>query len=463
MEIAHSRTALGPWTLPYCPAATPLSLLDPGPMHASDSPIHCLPAELLAEVFFLLGRSNGTSLRERTMQLTLISSVCSIWRETALCTATLWTSITYRYPRQQATSVAISRVTAYLERSKNASIDVSIVFAAEDPEASQIWGIFLPHLDRCRSLEILCSTKAVARQLLPLPGRLSRLKRLEWGAPSESDDFVTLFDEANEAPLQTLSIFGPVSTSSLSNIVTSALNFVSFTRASIWSWPEVACFLSRCPLVENVHIGFYDDSLSTPQTDKIVIPSLKMLSVVDRLPLSFHHYISIPCLQNLLIRGDGRLDTTAAPATEPCWPLLRSVTLMHMTPCVPENLISLFESNPGISSLSIVSCGQHVAVILLLLLGSINSESPSDLHTRQLSGSITKTARSDILPNLRKLRFQNCRSGYRSGQVGPAIRALLSRRLGLRVECDLRSIECSETMAHNVTNGYGDRFELLRG
>ena len=425
-------------------------------MHNVPATIYRLPCEILAEIF-LYGRDSQASPRWIVHYLASVSEVCSLWRSAAVTTALLWTSVYYNFPTRQLSTITYARLSAYLERSKNASIDVSMVFAAEDANAARIWELIRPHMGRCRYAKLMCPTIALVRMILPLPGRLERLTHFEWGTPPEMGNS---FDAANASPLQSLTIFGPVNNSSLGAMFSEVLSPVSFGRAPNCNWPEVIKFLERCPVVKSIRVGFCQQNGPFRDEAPLTVHTITDLSIVDHFPFSFHHFIATPKLRNLTIKGDGGLITSAHKVSQPSWPRLETARIEHTIFCAPDTLVPFFEANENINSLSVISCGQHISVLLILLMGPMNHSINADIHLKPPEKG-PLFLRNDLLPFLRTLRFQNCRSGYRSGQVGPSLIALLGRRPHLHIECDLRSMECTEFEVAGLTSCYGRRFTIL--
>jgi len=429
----------------------------PSPTHVKSATIHNLPNEILAEIF-LYGRDSQSSPRETVRYLASVSKACSWWRSVAITTALLWTSIDYIFPNSQHSITTFTRLSRYLARSKHASINVSAVFVPEDPDAARVWELIGPHMSRCRYAKFNCPGTTVAQMIPLLPKRLEKLTHFEWCAPPETDKSSPLLDAANASPMQSLTIFGPVGNSSLGNMFTEILP-ESLAQAPNSSWPEATKFLERCPAVKSVHIGFSQQN--SPFPDEVsVIQNIADLFIIDQFPISIHHFVSTPNLRNLTIRGDGRLIASTHKVLQPSWPLLQTVKIEHMIFCVPGNLVPFFEANESITSLSITSCGQHIGVLLILLLGEMNDSVNVDITSRCLEkGPVCW--RNDLLPSLRTLRLENCRSGYRSGQVGPALVGLLDQRPHLHIECDLRSLECTGFEAADFAHRHGDRFTVL--
>ncbi|KAI0072856.1 hypothetical protein K474DRAFT_318657 [Panus rudis PR-1116 ss-1] len=98
----------------------------------------------------------------------LVSHVCKLWRDIALSLPTLWTQIEFREKHKPPYAKAL----AYISRSKNAPLDISIDFTLDEdddddddddndmdfpglPELKMIGDIVLPHVEHWRSFELL--------------------------------------------------------------------------------------------------------------------------------------------------------------------------------------------------------------------------------------------------------------------------------------------------------------------
>ena len=142
------------------------------------APIHKLPNELLAEIF-ILGLANYQDLHQRSMEyLWAIGATCLFWREVALSTPRLWTSIIFT-DHQGAIIETIpcchTHMRVCLLRSKDASITVHLRFDWGSDSLKRVTDILIPHLPRCQSIHLHFANEYDAHKFLPLPGRLPSL------------------------------------------------------------------------------------------------------------------------------------------------------------------------------------------------------------------------------------------------------------------------------------------------
>ncbi len=174
-------------------------------------PVNQFPREILAEISWncLPGKSSEVQILKRAAPL-LVSSICSSWRELALATPKLWTtvSITLVGPGTMdpsATASATYVINAWLERSGNLPLKLYLAqLSNTDPALFQsILSAFYSHSSRWQDVSLLLyQTRSL---LLPqldapllrsfyLPGprqetsnfpfrNSSRLTELSWPSP----------------------------------------------------------------------------------------------------------------------------------------------------------------------------------------------------------------------------------------------------------------------------------------
>ncbi|KAF8172254.1 hypothetical protein K438DRAFT_1612125, partial [Mycena galopus ATCC 62051] len=135
------------------------------------SDIARLPTELLSKIFMLaIGQHAPREPTPLTMSPTTISHVGRRWRQVALATGNLWTTIVLTFP---TSSEQITRTLVWLARSKTCPLDIFLDF--RDPEwdweedthgfrwvdmEAVLTHILLPFAPRWRTLELLTDTWA---------------------------------------------------------------------------------------------------------------------------------------------------------------------------------------------------------------------------------------------------------------------------------------------------------------
>ncbi|KAJ3490445.1 hypothetical protein NLI96_g1440 [Meripilus lineatus] len=156
-----------------------------------------LPNELLSHIFYLgcQDELDLDSLPPNTPRFeVLVSHVCQHWRNVALATSALWTTIHFR------TNSHRDRANQYLARSKQNLIDISVDTTSEKDHISgktlfreefkPVFEIVTPHINRWKSLTLKVrdlTCKRYAREVLSTCGSATRLESLqlwhieEWG------------------------------------------------------------------------------------------------------------------------------------------------------------------------------------------------------------------------------------------------------------------------------------------
>ncbi|KAF9520758.1 hypothetical protein BS47DRAFT_1386944 [Hydnum rufescens UP504] len=256
-----------------------------------------LPDELVSSIF-------------RECDSILVSSICSLWREIAIDTATLWTTIRYQWEPTTATSM--EKVDAFLTRSKLAPISLEILVNGV-PSRSQMQDLahlIKPHLHRVRRLLLTFSDVRTARVFLPLPSSMPILHGLSIMLGEDLGDLSL----TERVPEQSFNLFES--------------NYAACTPRSIHLF---------APQHFAIQLPDFDD-LSRMSTLSLAVrmPPAQMLDLVARasklrsLDLMAHQTeamddqsmpVSYPLLERQRISGDGWTSLVSAPT-------LRSLTLV---------------------------------------------------------------------------------------------------------------------------------------
>lgn len=275
-------------------------------------PVHALPVELLSRIFALGSQDQhdpdvippGTPHFE-----VLVSHVCQHWRDIALHTPSLWTSIHFR------TVVHQERAKQYLARSQRALIDI-IVDTCSEPEYipgrnlfrkefKPVFAIVTPHIDRWHSLclkvrDLTC--KGYARDVLSSCGSAPRLETLHLWHIENWETSERLFTAIGPPPV----VVFEGSLPSLKNIILIGVNVpweqskfleglttISFAlhsedvrmRYDLWKR-----MLSRSPNLAKLSLLYSgpkqntDDFQGRWDSDPIALPKLSELSLTDLEP-----------------------------------------------------------------------------------------------------------------------------------------------------------------------------------
>ena len=120
--------------------------------------IHRLPNEIIARIL-LTGcllpdhRHKEIDTEPLTYQV-LVTSICRLWRQIALHSPSLWTSVVVRPPRMKSLSLYRKELAAVLARSGTLELDISIKAVPYNKNPSQYYNLLSPHLSRAHTLDI---------------------------------------------------------------------------------------------------------------------------------------------------------------------------------------------------------------------------------------------------------------------------------------------------------------------
>lgn len=161
----------------------------PEPVDVLSLHIHHLPTELLSHIF-ALGLQTNAWLRDRAVLraqfLTVITSVCKLWRSIALGTPHLWSSIAFRPRSPDVVTSWLKGLKLWLKRSAAAPLDLYVDFRPtfySPRKHDRVEQAIRPHLLRVSELMIGVSrSMPAAIKEWPVPaGRAVQLKRLQIG------------------------------------------------------------------------------------------------------------------------------------------------------------------------------------------------------------------------------------------------------------------------------------------
>ncbi|KAI0820454.1 hypothetical protein BC628DRAFT_1330480 [Trametes gibbosa] len=154
------------------------------------SPIHSLPVELLTTIF-QLGVDSEPIPDDRIRGLhtfeVLVSHVCKFWRQVAIHTPHLWTTIHFR------TLAHMGRGRVYLSRNPHLPFDIYIDTCSEEEYQNRkdllfrnqflpVFGLVLPQIHRWRELHLIVADlecKSYAREVLSTCGSAPVLRTLQ--------------------------------------------------------------------------------------------------------------------------------------------------------------------------------------------------------------------------------------------------------------------------------------------
>jgi len=270
-----------------------------------------LPPELISYIFSI-GRDDNASIA----YLRTISSVCSFWRNIAISTPDLWSTITYNpsrdillFPRRKRDTIESNarriceRLEIFLARSCAAPIYVNITILLQNPKQTRrIRDIIIPHLWRCHSFTIWYDDPIVRTAFFPLPGRLGRLKKLKLHLPRPDLGPTTMFTKDAAPPLRSLTL-GPTS-------LPLSMDFVPANTLTHLHLPvpeynaTIILFLRQCNMVETLELAVWPASGLLPGNFiPISMPSLRCLYVPGTLALEFQAFLFTPNVVELYLYG----------------------------------------------------------------------------------------------------------------------------------------------------------------
>ena len=408
---------------------------------SSRTAIHRLPDELLAEIF-QSGNIDTIDGGPDIAYLSTIISVCSVWRNAAVSAPTLWTNIFYSSIPDLRFEEYLYILSAFLDRSKNADIDITLRLDGESvARARRIQQVVYPHLHRCRSLWLIITDPRVKELYLPLRGTLTALRNLHISyRDHDGGTSVQLFDTADLIPLQELSLVGVMPTS-FEDVPENALSAIRFIDLPARRLLDVMNFVQRCSaLTELVLLERAPWARQHRDLPTFALPNLTFIEVVDDLPMHFRRCIAAPRLAEVIIYGIGIELEDPRPVEQGPSPLER-VTLKYFYPLNAHSLCAFFISHPNLNVLTVVQCHDH-GLIPAILLGL----EPHDMAFGE-----------PLLPHLEKLTF--CLSYQTQAQrLADWFRQLLDQRQNLHISCDRRGLQSPPSEYDDMLLKYGGRF-----
>ena len=367
------------------------------------SPVYSLPVELLSRVFQSGMHDRlypGFPLLSTPAFEVQVSHVCRHWRDIALHTQSLWTTLHFRLKSH------MERAHAYLSRSNRLLIDILVDTCAEDeyeegynlfrPEFKHVFDILIPQVDRWRSLALKVRDRGCkhgARNALSTCGPARNLEYLQLWHIEDWDSAEKLFTQIGLPPviifdkslpsLKHLSLIG-VNVPWLQSPFLEDLTSIDFALHSedvripynVW-----ANMLATSPRLERLSLHYSGPKAcpdAWPETI-VPLPNLKELSLTDmdppymceilrrlHMPNVTHLRLELPA-QELDVNFDSFLaylitppsrPTTnqearpAAESNEPLFPRLRTLAI-HALKCSTESFRRLLEVSSHVTRLEL--------------------------------------------------------------------------------------------------------------
>ncbi|KAF8322542.1 hypothetical protein DL93DRAFT_2093151 [Clavulina sp. PMI_390] len=289
-----------------------------------------------------------------------------------------------------------SRITTQLQRSKTHLIDVTfrVYSYGSGFTAAQrtVWKAIVPHLPRCRSLELHLSSFNNFSEVFPLSGNLQKLSSLR----CYDDRSYPLFEDGfNFLPLEDLSLSSnfPI----LSRMETSNL-FSLDLDGQMEEWREMRPFLASAEALIRLRLSIYVDAMEA-DSDHIDFPNLQYLFYPGIHPSNIFR---APQLRKLVL-GCHTItrDDTAINAT---FPSLSDVTLKQPF-LVNMGLICMWlDAQLGVSRLGVDEPEDGVAGYIVQHLSGNRKKLGKKLTTPVPP---PPSQPSHSLPSLRLLVFTN--------------------------------------------------------
>jgi len=292
-----------------------------------------------------------------------ISSTCSVWRDAALGTPSLWQRIIYKdhsedlYPKYKGPPISRhtkDRLLTYLSRSKGCSILLHLAFGTSPLRTQAIKRILHPHLPRCLSISLNFRFEYDVGNFLPLPGNLCRLteftciaRRGYWHELHTRISPPPIFAEPERVSLRKLIL--NKSRPSVDGINTQ--NLEDFWLIRKWDeWPEGTTFISRCHSLTTLIMSDEIPSSTGQPLPSFTLPNLIYLDIFGLTMLTAAH---TPNLQTLILEVYDH-EFASAVIQLPSWPVL--TTLCFNNAKDSEEIRSLLGLNPHIRRLMLTEC-----------------------------------------------------------------------------------------------------------
>ncbi|KAF8308753.1 hypothetical protein DL93DRAFT_2231410 [Clavulina sp. PMI_390] len=453
-------------------------------------------------------RDNPTMIYVRHQDLidylNLITSISHDMRQIALQSPHLWTHIVWgdnaeflwgpenRYTNYKR-GLELTRVTAYLERSKNALLNITFDGTHSSKiRCEEAWRILRPQLSRCRRLFLMmpCYPRPRGYEVvglsslddvcLPLPNTMESLETLIISGDLESDDSSVFLSETSaSAPrLRDFRIDGSETLTQLLHRVISP-NSSPISTLSLVDTVEILGFSQAMESMSHTlrklklswDCGFMSHSFSG---NPIEFPVLEALEVHAYWDFSFAEYFVTPSLRNLSLtrrfhtRPHDLPSATGYPAPSyihHCmWPHLTSLALDPVRSWRVSWLNTVFfellRANPEVQELDCKMTPTQ-AMNFTRFLGL---SSPSSSASREVSSTVEEPQQTPV-PMLQRVVLRRWFVHTREAQLNDGIRpedlkSLLGARPNLYIVLDLDLTRMTALEAKSLMKDFGARLDL---
>ncbi|KAF8312945.1 hypothetical protein DL93DRAFT_2081619 [Clavulina sp. PMI_390] len=241
-----------------------------------------LPDELLAEIIHhsthISPFPSRSAPEDGLKQLKLLldaTSISSRWRSVAISTPQLWSWIVIAdHTFHRGTDVGRSVVEAFIERSKNASIDIYLAIPLfDEPSFMRVYGPVIPHLRRCSSFSCFRLRNEIVDQILPLHGDMPRLSTVRLVGDVDGPPKAAFTKPSSLTALRNMIILGvpmlPIHPNSIDQLTIGLSESLP-----MWALPFIASSTNVTRLKLEV---WEDDMLGEVPSTRIHLPRLKVL------------------------------------------------------------------------------------------------------------------------------------------------------------------------------------------
>jgi hypothetical protein len=380
------------------------------------SPIQRLPYEILSDIFILSIPDNlqeGWRSKTHNFQCAVMlpGSICRHWRDVALSTPRLWSSISLQLDHSTVDAhVKLTQV--WLSRSGKHPLSLQLDgrwYGFHDPFAIHpVLGVITPHAERWQHVDFEMSY-AMWNRTRPAKYHLIHLRTLLVSDLCFLPRWTTPIDTFEVAPR-------------LANL-TMRFNTSSYTLAAPWT--QISTLVSNGPSLDEFHealrgapniteCGVYIDHYGRrldPSYTIIQHAHLQILKVdarIDSGPL--FNRLSLPALRYF--------DYNEAFAPTP-WPQRQFVSLISRSGCSLEKLVLHFQH--WLLDDDLIECLRHMPSLTHLQLNLHSSAAMTDKTLAQLTrpNSILLSERTSYLvPKLEFIDLSLCNQFYGEGLAG---------------------------------------------
>ncbi|KAK7042993.1 hypothetical protein VNI00_008731 [Paramarasmius palmivorus] len=415
------------------------------------SPVHRMPPEILLNIFSFCCERN--ELDYRAPAVSTLSTVCGRWRDLALSTPALWSSISIRFGYWEEEGDALDRITKFfLERSRASPLRLTLDFTNVAYEIEDVYPTLqalVQAAPRWASVSLTVTPPILANSVFhPIKGRLPILSHLELvpADTGELDDPVEGLELFSDCPALRSVKLSPV-------VVTEPVSLpfqrITFLELYYSDAENAIMFLNRFPNLTKItfsHVG------GGSAEEHVFLNARHLLVIATEctdvmFPLE---YTTLCMLSSFDIRGDSGV---AVPTHWEDWDPAPLHTFLARSAC---NLTSLRLSWLPIQDTEAMSLLQNMASLTSLQLDEYRTPSPNVIVTTSFlmclavdHGSSSATS-ALFLPRLVDLRLSVHRAGL---DINALVRAVSTRWLPDPTDASEIGVDCLRYLGLHVMGG----------